>query len=223
MAFDAPTRLTAKNVFAALAVASMLLLATGCGEKDEVGQSGAGSSTGSDSDSSKDGKDGKGGKDGNDSDSDKADSKDANLTGKECLPGNWLADNDVFEGLMNSMSGAVSVKTTGHVTLTLRADGTTQTNYDRWNHDMTVNGGSSVVERHGVDKGTYSVTDSGAMSMTDTSIGSVTTMTVTAGGQLIKQTVVPEPSVFSQGDFTCIGDRLEIKVDGYTALMHREH
>ncbi|MCC6269891.1 MAG: hypothetical protein IT190_01290 [Microbacteriaceae bacterium] len=219
MVLVASTLFTKRSAFAALAVASVLLLSTGCAPEFATGGSSGGSESGSTSDSDGSGKDG----DNDGKDGDGEGSATGTLTGKECLPGNWLADNEVFEGFMNSVSGEVSVKTTGRVILTLGADGSTQTNYDRWNHDMTVNGGSSVVERHGVDKGTFSVTNSGAMTMTDTSIGSVTTMTVNASGQLIKQTVEPEPSAFNQGDFTCTGDRLEIEVDGYTLLMHREH
>ncbi len=223
MAVDTPALFRKKALLAALAAASVLFLSTACAPDVKFGQgaggAGSGSSSGADGDV-KDGKDGTGGKDADGKDG--KDSASGTLTGKDCLPGNWLADNKVFEGFMNSVSGSVSVTTTGHVVLTLNPDGSTQTTYDHWNHNMKVNGGTSVVERHGIDKGTYSVSN-GRMTMTDTSIGSVTTMTVNAGGQTITHAVEPEPSVFSQGTFTCSGDRLDVTVDGYTAVMHREH
>lgn len=210
-----PTLFRKRGLLVALAAASVLLLTSGCAAEDP-GQDAGGPGSGSSSDA-----DGSG-KDGNGVDGKSGDSANGSLTAKDCLPGNWLADNKVFEGYMNSVSGGVSVTTTGHVVLALHPDGSTQTNYDRWNHSMKVNGGTSVVERHGIDKGTYSIAD-GRMTMTDTTIGSVTTVTVNAGGQMITNAVEPEPSVFSQGAFTCTGDKLEIEVDGYTAVMHREH
>lgn len=67
MALDITPRFRTKNVLAALAMASVLLLTTGCGEEDKVGQSGAGSSTGTDRN--------------NDADGDNVDSDSASLTG----------------------------------------------------------------------------------------------------------------------------------------------
>lgn len=223
MALDLNPRFRTKNVVAALVMVSVLLLTTGCGE-EEVNQAGAGSSTGSDADSDKgaDGSKGADGKDGDNAEGDKGNSDAAPLTGKDCLPGTWLVDNESFRKFMAELGGNFNIATSGDVTLTLRADGSAETSYDHWTHDVGANGGKAVVERHGVDQGTYSVAANGTMAMSDTTIGSVTKVTVTAGGQNIVQTVEPEPSVFSQATVTCSGDTLQITVDDFTALMYRK-
>ena len=202
MALDLTPRFRTKNVLATLAMVSLLLLTTGCGEEEKAGQSGSGSSTGTDSD--------------------KSTSSSKPITGKVCLPGTWRVDNESFRKFMGELGGNFNIATSGDVTLTLRADGSAETRYDHWTHDITVDAGKAVVERHGVDQGTYSVAANGSMAMKDTAIGSVTKVTVTAAGQKIAQTVEPEPSVFSQAAVTCSGDTLEIKVEDFTALMHRK-
>ncbi len=224
MAFDTPTLVKKRGVLAALAVASVLLLSTGCTPEFGIGGALGGSGSGSSNDSDGNGKDGdKDGKDADGKDSDGKDSATSRLTGKECLPGNWIFDNDGFEKFLGSLSGNFNIAVSGNVILTLRADGSTQTNYDQWTHNISAGEGQAIVVRNGVDKGNYTFSPSGTMSMTDTSIGSITTMTINAGGQKITQSVEPEPSVFSQGAFVCNGDKLDITVDGYTAEMNREH
>lgn len=218
MAFETTTLFTKKNVFAALAVASVLLLSTGCAPELLVGGAG-GSGSGSSSDS--DSQDGS--KTDSDTEGDGDDSASVNLTGKACFPGEWLVDNKNIQAYMESVSSGASVATTGRVILTYNADGTSVTNYDRWTHTMKVEGGTSVVERHGIDQGTYTATESGTFSGADTSIGSVTKMTATgAGGESIAMSVDPEPSVFNSGKYTCSGNTMTVIVDGYTLGLSRQ-
>lgn len=222
---ETPTLSRRKRMFTVLAAASVLLLSTGC-TTDLGSVFGGGSGSGSSSNADGSGKDGDGkdgdGKDGGNSANGDG-SASGTLTGRECLPGNWIFDNDGFEKFMGSLSGNFDIAVTGHVVLTLSADGSTHTNYDQWTHNISTGEGRAVVVRHGIDKGKFTFAENDAMSMTETSIGSVTTMTITAAGQKISQTVKPDPSVFSKGAFACNGDQLDITVDGYTAVMHREH
>lgn len=217
MPLETPTLSRRKSIFTVLAAASVLLLSTGCTTEIGGGFGSGGPGSGSSSNSNGDGKDGNDGKGGSDG------SASGSLTGKECLPGNWIFDNDGFERFLGSLSGTFDIATSGNVVLTMHADGATQTHYDQWTHDVSVEGGRSIVVRHGIDKGTFTVSGDGTMTMNDTSIGSTTAMTIHAGGQTIKRTVEPEPSLFTQGAFACRGDTLEITVDGFTAVMHREH
>lgn len=220
MPIETPALLRRRGILTVLAAASVLLLSTGC-TTDISGGFGGGSGSGSSSSADGSGKGGDG-KDGDNS-ADGNGSASGTLTGKECLPGNWIFDNDGFEKFMGSLSGNFDIAVTGHVVLTLSADGSTHTNYDQWTHNISTGEGRAIVVRHGIDKGKFTFSGNDAMSMTETSIGSVTTMTINAGGQTITQTVTPDPSVFSQGAFACNGDQLDITVDGYTAVMHREH
>ncbi len=59
------------------------------------------------------------------------------------------------------------------------------------------------------------------MAMSDTRIGSITTVVV-AASQSILLCAEPESAVFSQALVTCAGDTLEINVDGFAVLMHRK-
>lgn len=221
MPIESPALLRRRGIFTVLAAASVLLLSTGCTADLSGGFFGGGSGSGSSSNADGSGKDGDG-KDGDNS-ADGDGSASGSLTGKECLPGNWIFDNDGFERFLGSLSGTFDIATSGNVVLTMHPDGATQTNYDQWTHDVSVEGGRSIVVRHGIDKGTFTVSGDGTMTMNDTSIGSITSMTIHAEGQTIKRTVEPEPSLFTQGAFACSGDTLEITVDGFTAVMHREH
>lgn len=220
MPVETPTLSRRKRMFTVLAAASVLLLSTGC-TTDLGSVFGGGSGSGSSSNADGSGKDGDG--KGGDNSADGDGSASGSLTGKECLPGNWIFDNDGFERFLGSLSGTFDIATSGNVVLTMHPDGATQTNYDQWTHDVSVEGGRSIVVRHGIDKGTFTVSGDGTMTMNDTSIGSITSMTIHAEGQTIKRTVEPEPSLFTQGAFACSGDTLEITVDGFTAVMHREH
>ena len=129
MALDLTPRFRTKNVLATLAMVSLLLLTTGCGEEEKAGQSGSGSSTGTDSD--------------------KSTSSSKPITGKVCLPGTWRVDNESFRKFMGELGGNFNIATSGDVTLTLRADGSAETSYDHWTHDITVDAGKAVVERRG--------------------------------------------------------------------------
>lgn len=226
MPIESPALLRRRGIFTVLAAASVLLLSTGCTADLSGGFFGGGSGSGSSSNADGSGKDGDGkdgdGKDGGNSANGDG-SASGTLTGRECLPGNWIFDNDGFEKFMGSLSGNFDIAVTGHVVLTLSADGRTHTNYDQWTHNISTGEGRAVVVRHGIDKGTFTVSGDGTMTMNDTSIGSITSMTIHAEGQTIKRTVEPEPSLFTQGAFACSGDTLEITVDGFTAVMHREH
>lgn len=228
MALESPTLFKRKNLLAALAVASVLLLGTGCAPEVGVGGTAGGSAGGSNSgstDGSTDGNpDGTKGDEDSDSSKDGDDKASGNLTGTECLPGNWIMDNSTFEDLMNSMSDGASVKTSGLVILTFHPDGKAQTNYDHWTNTIKLPEATSVVERHGIDKGTYTAAASGAMTMSDSSIGSVTTMTATVlGGKAMTMAVDPEPSVFSQAKYACSGEVLTVTAKDYDLILYREH
>ena len=203
MALETTTLFTRKNVVVALAVASVLFLSTGCAPELGGGAGGSGTTpTGTPSNSS---------------------SQQAGpLSGVECLPGDWLLDNEHTAAVFQSLSGGLVDNLQGNVGLILRTDGTTTANYDRWTHSVTVEGAVSVVERHGLDQGTWSATDDGKISMKDNEVGSITTMTVNAGGQGISQTIEPEASIFADGDFTCADDILTITVEGQSAVLNRD-
>lgn len=221
MSIDPTPRFTMKSTIAALAVASMLLLTTGCGEEEDVYQSTSGSSGGSDSDKNGNGKDGK---DGKDADGDKDGSQGATLTGADCFPGNWTVDNTGMQNYMESLSGGAKVTTTGRVLLTYNLDGSAQTNYDHWTNTIVMSEGSSVVERHGVDQGSYTASNNGTFTISDNTIGSVTKVSVSGpSGQIVSMAVDPEPSVLDEGTYTCSGDTLTMMVDGYNLVSHRGH
>lgn len=207
---------TRQVVFAGIALASVLILSTGCTSDLATGSGSGGSGSGASDNSD--------GKDKKTANGDNNDSPTSTLTGVECLPGDWLMDNSGIEAYMASVSGGASIKTSGDVTLTFRADGSAQTNYDRWTNNIKLDGARSVVERHGTDDNVYTASDSGTMTVSDTAIGSVTTMTnTTRGGEVIRMSIDPEPSVFSQNKFTCNGDTLTMVVDGYNIVLLREH
>ena len=208
-----------KNVFAAVVMASVLLLTTGCGEEDKLAGGGSGGSgSGGTSNSDSNGKDGDGKGDAS------KDKPVVALEGKDCFPGQWLVDNKDMQDYMETISGGAKVATTGKVFLIYNADGTTTTNYDHWTNTITLNGATSVVERHGIDNGTYTASSDGTFTASDSSVGSVTSMSIASpGGQMVTMTVDPEPSVFDTGQYTCKGDVLTLKVDGYNLTLNRQH
>lgn len=214
-----------KNVFATLAMASVLFLSTGCAQGVGLGSGVAGGSgsTGSDGSGTSDPdgnseNDKHGGKDGKSDES-----ANATLTGKDCFPGTWIADNTDIENYMESASGGASISTTGQVIITYNVDGTAVNNYNHWTSKVKLEGATSTVERHGIDKGTYTVSDNGTFTASDTSIGSVTTMNATGpGGEKFNMTVDPEPSVFDSGKYTCSGDLMTMVVDGYDLRLFRD-
>lgn len=209
-----------RGVLSALAVASVLVLATGCVPLDEVMDSGSSQSGGSGSDSSSD-VDSNSDSDNTDADADGPSNDEPNtadLTGAECLPGDWVFDNDSFIEMMNAYSMDTYDGIDGSAVTTFRADGTSSTHYDEWTHKLSSDGMKIAVERNGTDHGTYSVNANGTMSMTDTEVNSTTVMTTSQGSYSAES----ELSVFSEGAFVCKGDKLTIDVDGETAVMNRE-
>lgn len=205
MALATTTLFTKKNALATLVVASLLLLGTGCAP--ELGGGKSGDSANSSSKPSGEPTDG---------------GQAGPLTGADCLPGDWLLDNEKTAAVFQALSGGLVDNVEGNVTLILRADGTTTADYDRWTHTVTIEGAVSQVERHGLDHGTWSATSDGKISMKDDEVGSITTMRVNASGQSITQTITPEASIFAQGDFTCSDDELTITVEGQSAILNRE-
>ena len=206
MALETTTLFTTRNVFAAFAVASVLLLGTACAPEAGAG----GESTSRDSNIKPSGEPSKG-----------SDAKAGPLTGTECLSGEWLLDNEKTAAVFQNLTGGLVDNVKGDVTLILRADGTTTTDYNHWTHSVTIAGGSSTVERHGIDQGTWSATGDGNISMKDNEVGSITTVTVDAGGQSMTQTITPEATIFALGDFTCSADTLIITVEGQSAILNR--
>lgn len=144
---------------------------------------------------------------------------------KECVVGNWwfFEGPELNEFMAATTLGAFSVTTTGYAILSLDPDGSALITYDHWVNDVMMESSRSKIERDGLDTGTYSIDDSGTMTVSETSIGSVTTWVTETGGETITATGDPEPSVFSRGEFTCSEEELEISVDGATATMFREH
>lgn len=224
--FSETTKST-RGLLTALAVVSVLLLSAGCAAEPENslsaggggGSGGASDQSGDESDGSDEGSDSDGGSDSGDS----ADSGDAaSLTGAECIPGVWTLDNEVFAKLMSGISDGFDVTVAGTATLTFRSDGTTTKEYDHWTNTMNVNGGTVIVERNGVDLGTYSVTGESTLSTSETTIGSTTSMSYedgSTGGTMARDTGTTD---FAQGEFTCSGDTLSVTADGGTSLLHRK-
>lgn len=222
MALASRTSAKKRNVLVTLAVVSVLVLTTGCGEEDELHQSTSGGSGSGTSDSDSKGDNGSDGKD--DADNTKDGNQNAAKTGAACFPGNWIVNIQDIQNYMESVAGPVTIKSSGNILLTYNEDGTAQTNYDHWNNEVTVDGSTSTVERHGIDQGTYTASEDGTFTASDTSIGSVTTMTLRSGGQVITSMAIdPEPSVFETGKYTCSGDVLTMIVDGYNLTSYREH
>src|SRR5690554_1509642 len=129
--------LTLRHSLAALVVASALAVTAGCAQLP-LGATGGG--TGGGSGSGSDGSEGPGdGDDTGDSDEDGTEADEAKvLTGADCLPGEWLVDNDSFAALMSGAAGGAVDDITGVVLLTFTADGKTQTSYEDWQHSITV-------------------------------------------------------------------------------------
>lgn len=200
-----------KNIFGAIAVASILFLGTGCapgGGAASTSPEPSGSSTGAGT-----------------SDESAGGNAAAAAAAKECVVGNWwfFEGPELNEFMTATTLGAFSVTTTGYAILTIDPEGTTRTTYDHWVNVVMLESAKSTIERHGQDTGTYSVDNNGIMTVSDTAIGSVTTWATETGGETIRATGDPEPSIFSRGEFTCGEEELEITVDGATATMFREH
>ncbi|WP_430867908.1 hypothetical protein [Demequina aurantiaca] len=145
------------------------------------------------------------------------------LAGKECLPGNWILDNNEFGALMSAAAGSTVSELTGNVMVTFREDGTTSTSYDEWTYALVVDGSQLTLSKNGTDHGTYRVAADGTMSMVDTDLSSVSQMELEVDGSPVINTVQSEPSVFGSAAFTCAGDELTVTADGATTVMHREH
>lgn len=211
-AFADPGKLL-RTGLAGILLASMLVLTTGCAPDIGIPPSaGSGSSSGDVSgDDSTLTEEGDG--------SEEQDSADA--TGLDCLPGDWLLDNAEFGRMMSAAAGEV-VTVEGTAVLTLGTDGKTSTAYGHWSHTLRVHDVLFVIERHGTDRGTYVVSSDGTMMLTDSTIGSTTTMRMAAAGRETALTAEPEPSIFDRAAFTCSGDTLTFTADGATAVMHRQ-
>lgn len=145
------------------------------------------------------------------------------LTGAECLPGNWFLDNAEFGALLSAAAGSTVSDLTGNVMVTFREDGTTSTAYDEWTYTVVVDGTQLTLIKNGIDHGTYQVAADGTMSMVDTDLSSVSQMKLEVDGAPVISTVQSEPSVFGSAAFTCVGDELTVTADGATTIMHREH
>lgn len=208
MRFAAPAPST-RGTLSALAVASVLLLVTGCSMGASSGERDAGDS-GTDAPAQ--------------SGTNNSTSSEAQRA-QDCVVGNWwfFEGQDLDDFMTATTLGAFSVATTGFAILSVHPDGSTVTTYDHWVKDIMLESAKSTVERHGIDQGTYTVDSTGTMTVTDDTIGSVTTWVTETGGQTIEATGDPEPSIFSRGDFTCSNEELEINVDGSTTVLFREH
>lgn len=197
-----------KAALTGIALASVLILSTGCtlGTGTE-GSPAASNTTDANGDQSTSG------------------NAAAGVNAQECVVGNWW----FFEGpelndfMTATTLGAFSVTTTGFAILTMNPEGTTHTTYDHWVNVVMLESAKSTIERHGEDTGTYLIDDSGILTVSDTAIGSVTTWVTETGGETITATDDPESSIFSRGEFTCSEEELQITVDGATATMYREH
>lgn len=234
MRTEATSTTTKKGILAVLALASVLLLSTGCAP--EVAGGGGGGGAGGSSDGTSDGNgDGSGdgsndgSADGSDDSSKGDDSSTGILTGKKCLPGSWSLDNEDFGRILSKAAneaggpGNAVDKVTGTVILTLTANGETHTRYTNWSHEVTVDTSVITVVKNGTDDGTYTVTDDGVMTMVDVEIKSKTVSKMDINGTLTTTTIPPEPSVFAQAGFACSGDELKVTNGGVTATMHRTH
>ena len=143
MTFTSSKKFAKKNFIAALGVASILFLSTGCAP-DAGLFGGDGSGSGSSNSRGAGSPSPRSDKNGGENSGEKENSAHANLTGKDCLPGTWLLDNKAVEKFMETLSvGATVVKTTGQVIAKFGTDGITQTNYDHWTNTITMTGGLS--------------------------------------------------------------------------------
>lgn len=234
-------RPTKKIILAGLALASVLILSTGCapeivpgagtgsgsgggssesgGSSNTDGSNSGDNSGGSNSDGSTDSTDSTGSS-GNDSGGSKGgDSASDNSGSNKCFVGSWYINGDKTPEnfIISTTPGAVSVTIDyiqSYVIFSVMPDGTVATEYDNWVKNITLKNSRLTVKRSGVDLGKYRVDSSGTMTVSDTTIGSVTTGTATGA---------PEPSMLSQSKITCSGEELQLNAGGATGYMFRTH
>lgn len=136
-------------------------------------------------------------------------------TGRDCLIGVWLADNEFFLAAMSQFGDEIK-DVSGEVTVSFAADGAMTTVYDGWLITALVDGNSSTIERDGTDVGTFSATDS-TITMSDDSVGS--SLTVTAAGH--EMNVPPEPVSYTDAEYACSATAASITTPDGTLQLTR--
>lgn len=141
----------------------------------------------------------------------------------DCLPGNWVPHREEFAKMMAGDTTKLVTGIDGDMFLSIRPDGTVNTNYENWTYTFTVDEATVTIVKDGTDEGAYTVADDGSVDITDTNIGSTTTANMDIGGMVMDQEVEPQPSVFSLATLTCSGDELTASVGSQVAVLGREH
>lgn len=137
----------------------------------------------------------------------------------DCIYGDWIASDAWFIAALDSAGAQGRAKhVRGDVMITYSPDGTFTTNYRDWTFRVTEQGSKVTINRDGVDSGTYTVNDEGGFTMVDAALGS--TITVDMAGLVMS----PEPERDQQsGSFWCMGDLLQVTVDGTDLMLGRPH
>lgn len=144
------------------------------------------------------------------------------LTGAQCIVGNWLVDNSKFATMMSAFSHTAVDSISGSLMLTFRDDGTTTTTYDAWTHTVAVADGTGTVVKNGADSGTYAVGEDGNITVNETEITAVTEMQFEVNGLTTSLTEPPGAGVFTDAAFTCSDDELTVTAAGQTSVLYRE-
>lgn len=116
----------------------------------------------------------------------------------ECVVGDWLSDNSLFLAMMQEF-GDQPQSVTGEVTVTFGADGTITTDYDEWEITAEAEGAVVTIRRHGIDRGSYTATDTG-LSFEETEMGA--TITLSSMGTVMME-IDPEPQHVVDAPYTC--------------------
>lgn len=138
------------------------------------------------------------------------------LTGKDCLVGTWLGDNDFFLAKMQEF-GDEAKNVTGDVLLTFDHAGSLTTKYQGWRILFVAEGREITLNRSGVDKGTWSANDK-TVSLKETDMESTLEMT----GQGMSMSVPSDPVDYSDATYTCTATTASITTpDGVMQMTRR--
>lgn len=81
-------------------------------------------------------------------------------TSEECLAAQWLLNNETWRAMLQPMTvaaGGTVESVTGEMALDLRPDGIYTSTYTDWTVTTLAEGGKAVIQRNGVDLGTWAI------------------------------------------------------------------
>ena len=147
----------------------------------------------------------------------------AEVSPTECIVGQWVADNDQLAAALATLAeaeGGAVESVTGDATLTIAADGQTDTAYTNWHVTMLQEGMTVELIRNGTDHGTYTVTGDNAITMLATSSDSKIQMRMNGADTGTVPTTNTLP--LTKAAFTCDGSQLTVDtVDGVIAFNRK--